>query len=390
MSPPLTRDSTLDASDWEDREALASAHLDALWDAPIGIGFLDNTLRYVRVNPMLASINGLPAEAHIGKTVPEVLPAFSPKVVTLMERVLTTGQPLLNVELKGSLHAQHTEEHHYVASYYPVKVASGRLIGLGATVHDVTPKRDTQSALHRSESRFHALVLTTAQVVWTANAQGEVVEDSPSWRAFTGQTLEQWLKGGWLDAVHPDELERARQCWREALARRVPYEGEFRVRRPDGGYTPTLVRGAPVLGRDGSLLEWIGTTTDISERKQAENEREHIFRELQQAVRARDEFLTVAAHELRTPLTTLGLKLQTLGSEAQGWPGSPLTQRIQGHVEGMRRQVRRLAELVSTFLDVTQMGEGPLDLELEPVELCALVREVPSGSRTRRRGPAAC
>jgi PAS domain S-box-containing protein len=337
---------------------------------------LDNELRYVRVNQTLASINGLPAEEHIGKRVPEVLPTLHPQVMVLLERVLSTGQPLLNVELRGPSHPQRLEEHHYVASYFPIREANGRLIGVGATVHDVTPCRPTQAALHLSESRFRALLLTTAQVVWMADAQGEVVEDSPSWRAFTGQTVEESLGSGWLNALHPEDRERAHQAWRDAVARRSLYEVEYRVRRPDGSYTPTLGRGAPVLDRDGSLLEWIGTHIDISAHKHAENERERILQELQQAVRARDEFLTVAAHELRTPLTTLGLRLQTLRGEAQGWSNTQLADRLHGHVESMRRQVKRLADLVNSFLDVAQLGEGQLQLDVENVELSALVREV--------------
>ncbi len=148
MSPPPPSHGPRAASPWEGQEALATAHLSSLWEAPIGIAFLDDGLRYVRVNKTLASINGLPPEAHIGKTVSEVLPVLHSQVTTFLQRVLATGQPLLNVELTG--HPPHPSplRHHYIASYYPVKETGGRLVGLGATVHDVTHWRHAQAALH--------------------------------------------------------------------------------------------------------------------------------------------------------------------------------------------------------------------------------------------------
>ncbi len=135
----------------------------------------------------------------------------------------------------------------------------------------------TEAALRISETRFRSLVQATAQLVWSTDASGRVVEDSPSWRAFTGQSLEEWLGMGWLQALHPEDRESATRAWREAVATRSLYEVEYRVRRPDGSYTPTLARGTPVLNPDGSIREWIGANMDITEQKAAEEaQRFHI------------------------------------------------------------------------------------------------------------------
>jgi PAS domain S-box-containing protein len=107
-------------------------------------------------------------------------------------------------------------------------------------------------------------------MIWTTTAEGEVVEDSPSWRAFTGQTYEELRGAGWLGAVHPDERDTVAEAFRAAVASRTLYEVEYRVRRPDGSYTPTLARAAPVIGPDGRVIEWVGTNTDISIRRRAE------------------------------------------------------------------------------------------------------------------------
>lgn len=95
--------------------------------------------------------------------------------------------------------------------------------------------------------RHRLLIESWAQAVWETNAEGSVVADSPSWRAYTGQTLDQWLGYGWLDAIHPEDRAYAERQWREAVAAKAPVDAEFRLRSPDGGWRWTNLRAAPVL-----------------------------------------------------------------------------------------------------------------------------------------------
>ncbi|HEY0095835.1 MAG TPA: PAS domain-containing sensor histidine kinase, partial [Archangium sp.] len=387
---PPTPTGTFEASPWSGRDTLVCAQFDSLWEAPIGLAFLDEQLRYVRVNKTLATLNGVSPEAHLGRCITEVLPAISPVITRLMERVLATGTPVIDAVLTGRTPATPEEDHHYLASYYPVRDEAGALVGLGATIHDITGWRRAELSLHQSESRFRSLVLATAQVVWTTDPGGQVVEECPSWRAFTGQGPKEELGWGWLEAIHPEDRPQVRLAWQEATrhAQAQSYRVEYRLRRPDGSFTPTLARGVPVLNPDGSLREWVGTNADISGEQRAREERERLLEELRRAMHARDAFLTVAAHELRTPLTTLGLRLQTLWRETRGEPGTRFTQRVLEQAEAMRRQVKRLTDLVNGLMEAARSGEGLLPLELEDVELCALVARVaaelePEAARAR-------
>ena len=142
----------------------------------------------------------------------------------------------------------------------------------------------------RAEERFRSLISASAQAVWVTQPNGEVMEDSPSWRAFTGQTREQYRGFAWAEVVHPEDRERVRHAWEDARERRVSHEVEFRLRRPDGSYSLILSRTVPVLNADGSVREWVGTTTDITAQRAAEEaarrlEREQRVRQLQ-ALRA--------------------------------------------------------------------------------------------------------
>ena len=130
-----------------------------------------------------------------------------------------------------------------------------------------------QVAARESEARYEALIDASAQIVWTTAPGGAVVEDSPSWRAFTGQTYEQWKGSGWLDALHPDDRERVSELWRRTVAERTAVKTEYRVRHVSGDWRWTAVRAVPVWNPNGSMREWIGTNIDFTERKRAEEAR---------------------------------------------------------------------------------------------------------------------
>jgi PAS domain S-box-containing protein len=130
--------------------------------------------------------------------------------------------------------------------------------------------RRAQDAMRQSEERFRALVEASSQIVWTADGAGNIIEDSPSWRAFTGQTFEQRRGSGWIHAYHPNDHKRVRMQWEDATARKAPLEAQYRLRRHDGRWRWTSVRAVPLLSADGSARGWVGMNTDITERKQAE------------------------------------------------------------------------------------------------------------------------
>jgi two-component system CheB/CheR fusion protein len=143
-----------------------------------------------------------------------------------------------------------------------------RLILLG--MRDITELLHLQVEARQNQARYQALVQASAQIVWTTNAGGAVVDDSPSWRAFTGQTYDQWKEFGWLDAIHPDDRERVRGSWQRTVAARTPLEIEYRVRHIGGEWRWMGVRAVPVFDPKGAVREWIGMNIDITERKEAE------------------------------------------------------------------------------------------------------------------------
>ncbi|MBH8571645.1 PAS domain S-box protein [Nostocaceae cyanobacterium CENA369] len=142
-------------------------------------------------------------------------------------------------------------------------------------------QKQTESLLRKSEARYRSLAEATTSIVWTASPHGSIVEEIPTWQAFTGQTLEQYKQWGWVNALHPEDRTSMLAVWKQGFFNRTHVSGEYRLRRYDGEYRYVVARGVPILDDTGQLCEWVGMCVDISERKQAEIEREQLLAQLE-------------------------------------------------------------------------------------------------------------
>jgi PAS domain S-box-containing protein len=236
-----------------------------------------------------------------------------------------------------------------------------------AAVTDISERKRTETDLRHGKERYRSLVSASAQVVWTANAEGQVVDDLPTWRSFTGQSVEETLGMGWLARLHPDDLEAVRGAWMRSLADGTAHAIEFRVLAADGRYHDVLGRAVPVHDAEGRLREWVGTLTDITERKSLERELRERADALAEADRRKDEFLAMLGHELRNPLAPMVNALAIL--RARGLAG-PHGERLRDLLE---RQVRHLARLVDDLLEMSRITRGEILLRIDRVDVGAVV-----------------
>ncbi|HET7584077.1 MAG TPA: ATP-binding protein [Gemmatimonadaceae bacterium] len=129
----------------------ALALLDALLaSAPMGFALHNRDLRYLRINRVLAEINGVPIADHIGHTMRDVVPTIAPIVEPVLERVLATGEPIVDMELTGSTAAS-SEQRYWLASYFPVRSAANETIGVGAMVLDVSEHTRLKAQFHQAQ-----------------------------------------------------------------------------------------------------------------------------------------------------------------------------------------------------------------------------------------------
>ncbi|MBW4649346.1 MAG: PAS domain S-box protein [Kastovskya adunca ATA6-11-RM4] len=174
-----------------------------------------------------------------------------------------------------------------------------------------------QDALRKNEERYCSLLKATTQIVWNTNAEGKIVSPQPGWSAFTGQTFEEYQDWGWLNCVHPDDRDNTAQAWLNAVENKTHYEVEYRLRRHDGEYRYMSVRGVSVLAADGSIREWVGIHTDITDPKQAK-----------EALRQEQEFTKVLVENFSEAVVACNAngKLTLFNRVAREWHGlDPLT-----------------------------------------------------------------
>jgi signal transduction histidine kinase/CheY-like chemotaxis protein len=181
------------AEEAERAESASLAQLDAVFaGAPVGLAFHDRDLRVVRINERLAAINGLPVEAHRGRTLSQVVPELAPMVEPLLRRVLESGEAVTDLPMTGRTRASPDSDRHWLTSFYPVRGPGGLLAGVGVVVLETTEQRRLEAQLVQSQ-RLEAVGrlaggiahdfnnLVTAILGYAAlvreSAQGDVLKD---------------------------------------------------------------------------------------------------------------------------------------------------------------------------------------------------------------------
>jgi PAS domain S-box-containing protein len=122
-----------------------------------------------------------------------------------------------------------------------------------ALVLDVSARGRAEAAVRESEARFRHMADAAPVMLWVTEADGRCTFLNRAWLEFTGQTLEQGLGLGWLDAVHPDDAADAERAFLDATARAGPFHVEYRLRRHDGAYRRADRRGGAAPGAGGRV-----------------------------------------------------------------------------------------------------------------------------------------
>ncbi|MFP2907204.1 ATP-binding protein [Pyxidicoccus sp. 3LFB2] len=155
--------------------------------------------------------------------------------------------------------------------------ASPSATGLILFIRDVTERRraaqdvkDVEQALRESEARFRNMADNAPVMLWMTDVSGACIWLNRQWHDYTGQTHEEGMGLGWLDAVHPEDRERAGEAFLGAHASKGPFRIEYRIRSHTGEYRWAIDSASPRLGASGEYLGYIGSVIDIHERKRGE------------------------------------------------------------------------------------------------------------------------
>jgi PAS domain S-box-containing protein len=253
-----------------------TAELDSLLEnAPIGFAFFDREHRYVRMNDRLAEMNGLPVEAHIGRTVGELLPVNARSVDPVIDRVFSTAQPV-RVEIAGETPKEPGQPRYWLTGFYPVLGEDGTAATVGAFVLETTERRKAEQALRESKERLK-LALDSARMGTfdIAVETNMVVWDERSSELFgfpTGAVVNLELV---MPRLHDEDRDRIRQAITAAYnpAGDGRYEVEYRVVSRDNSVRWVVSTGRVYFkgaGAEARAVRLIGVNLDVTERKLAE------------------------------------------------------------------------------------------------------------------------
>lgn len=242
-----------------------------------------------------------------------------------------------------------------------------------AAAHLATEKLNNQledtvrartNELFVSREHFKYLANNIPQMTWTNTPDGEFDYYNQQWYDYTGLDLEETKKWGWEKVLHPDDLEETTARFSEALKSGKIFEVENRYRRgADGVYRWHLNRAVPLRNEDNEIVFWVGTATDIEERKK-EMER-------------KDEFIGIASHELKTPLTSLKGYLQLISS----YKKDELPPVVKQYVEKASNSLNKLQRLINDLLDVSKIQAGKLEYAFAKVDLTELINNCVENAR---------
>src|SRR6266478_9920451 len=163
----------------------------------------------------------------------------------------------------------HGRVKHVHALAHALQDASGNREFVGA-VTDITEQRHAEAVIREQEAELREVVDTIPAILWSPLPDASNTYVNKRFVEYSGSSAEQMAGSGWHALIHPDDLERHAGKWREAVATGKPHENEVRSRRSDGQYRWQLDRGAPLRDKDGNIVKWYGVTTDIEDRKHAE------------------------------------------------------------------------------------------------------------------------
>ena len=181
--------------------------------APIGLALVDCDLRFLRINEKLVEIDGVPVDAHIGRTLREVVPGVADTVEPLYRRVIETGKPVTSFEIHGTTPAQPGVERDWLVDYYPLKAPDGSVQAVGAIVVEITERKRAEEELFKEKERAQITLASIGDGVITVDAAGRVESFNPVAAQLLGWSHSE-AQGLSLTKSFPSSTKPAASGWR--------------------------------------------------------------------------------------------------------------------------------------------------------------------------------
>jgi PAS domain S-box-containing protein len=303
----------------------------------------------------------------VGRAVREALPEVAGQgFFQVLDRVYSTGEPFVGRGVHVRLERQAgggLSDVFVDFVYQPIFDAAGAVTGIFVQGHDITAQKQLEAERESLLEQQRFLTESIPQQVWTADAAGQLTSVNMRVLEYFGAAADSIIGSGWQRFVHPEDLEQSVERWSASLSSGDDYEVEFRLKRVDGAYRWHLGRAVAMRDARGSVSRWLGTNTDIDDRKRAQDQ-------LQMRAAYERQLIGIVSHDLRNPITAIGVAAALLAKDDHLSPRqAKAVSRIVSSSDRVRRMLR-------DFLDFTQARTlGRIPVSRGPANLAQIARQ---------------
>jgi two-component system, OmpR family, sensor histidine kinase VicK len=263
-------------------------------------------------------------------------------------------------QIRGEVSFPHAELGRRIYDYIftPVINQEGVVEAVAGTTRDITEIRLAEITLAESEARFRNMAEGSNIYIAMSDETGRIIYVNQAWMKFTGRHEPELMDFNWTSILHPEDRERHLEVYQDAINSQSSFHDSYRLRTGDGQYRWLLVDGSVRRYNDGSFAGHIGAAVDITELKEDEQRK--------------NDFISMVSHELKTPLTSTLAYIQL--SKARVFENKDdLTWTM---LERTEKQVRKMTGMINSFLNLSRLESGKIQVELQPVDLQTLMKDV--------------
>ncbi|HEY5408399.1 MAG TPA: PAS domain S-box protein [Ginsengibacter sp.] len=333
--------------------------------SPFAIGLLQGKeLVISAANEAIINILGKGSDI-IGKRYFELMPELADQgYKEVFNEVYNTGKSFNAVETAVNiLRNGKMDTQYYNFLLFAQRNIDNEINGVGIIASEVTETAVYHQKLKESEEQFRQTADLLPDKVFKADAKGNFFYLNKAWEDTTGMTQDELKNDGWLQTVHPKDIDEVKKHWDQTVETGNDCELQFRIQDKTEIYRWHLCRAMALKEEDGKIKMWIGATTDIQEQKRSEEEK--------------SEFISIASHELKTPITTLKLYIEVLQErllpKSSSHPIKPGTN--LNLVQKAAKSVNKLELLIKQLLDINIIKHGKLDLNITTFDFNEMLNE---------------